>query len=344
MKQPKYDIFISYSRQDSDIVKRVSEELISTGFSVWIDENGIESGDAFKSVIVRAIENCNTVLFFSSQSSNESYWTTKEISVAIYEGKNIIPVKLDDSKYNSEIKFDLINLDYIDMSNHTLINEGIQRVIKSLRNHQSLNTESQIDNHSDISEKNKTGVSSKANFKFLFQYKGCLISLTLCLLGIIVVPFIFRHNTSQSNSPSLSSIPEDLLAELPNTFSKEGFIMDVNYDYSDCMYDAMEDTAAYDMDNLPDFNYPEPEEPEYIKYMKEGIEFVKNENYVEAYKQFSKAANLDYADAIYNVSICHLTGLGAEVDTIKAIQGLQKAIELDSEPAKVKLESLNIKQ
>lgn len=334
-----HDIFISYSRQDADIVKKVSEELMSAGYSVWIDKDGIESGDAFKSVIVKAIESCNTIVYFSSYSSNKSYWTTKEISVAIYEGKNIIPIRLDNSKYNSEIKFDLINLDYIDMSDQSLVGEGIQKLIRSLKNRQLPTAQAEKPINAAIRTENKE--KTKSGLKFLFQYKGCLVSLTICLIGIIIIPLLFISHNSTSNTPIPSySTPDDLLAELPYSFSKDGFLLDVNYDYGDCTYAIMYDTIIADMENPPDIDYLEPEEPEYIKFMEEGVEHVRNGRYDAAYNQFLKAANMDFADAMYNVAISHLTGLGADVDTIMAIQWLQKAAEFNNEPARIKLKRL----
>lgn len=59
----KYDIFISYSRKDTEKVNSVVALLENNGFNVWIDRDGIESGDAFTSVIVNAIENSEVFLF-----------------------------------------------------------------------------------------------------------------------------------------------------------------------------------------------------------------------------------------------------------------------------------------
>ncbi len=134
MKKSIYDIFVSYSRLNENIVYPVVKELEKSGFKIWIDKDGVESGDAFKTVIVKAIENSNALVFFSSKESNDSPWITKEIAVAIYERKRIIPIRLDGAKYNSEIKFDLINLDYIEMTDRSQISDGTQRLIKSLGN------------------------------------------------------------------------------------------------------------------------------------------------------------------------------------------------------------------
>jgi hypothetical protein len=129
----KYDVFISYSRKDEIIVHPIVEKLKQGGLSVWIDRSGIESGDAFKRNIVSAIQQSSIVLFFSSIHSNKSEWTAKEIGVAVYEKKIIIPVMLDNSKYNPEILFDLINLDYI-QANTLSVDAISETLIHTLNN------------------------------------------------------------------------------------------------------------------------------------------------------------------------------------------------------------------
>ena len=90
--------------------------LEAEGFRVWIDRDGIESGDAFKRVIVRAIKESAIVAFFSSEYSNTSPWTAKEINIAVHYDKPIIPIKLDKTVYNDEVEFDLVSLDYFENS------------------------------------------------------------------------------------------------------------------------------------------------------------------------------------------------------------------------------------
>ena len=130
----KYDVFISYSRKNSDIVNIVANRLKKEGLNIWIDEDGIESGDLFKKVITTAIENSACLLFFSSEASNQSQWTAKEIGIAIYEGIPVIPVLLDDTRYNPEIKFDLVNRDFVDMKDSAFHDKSIARIVKSIKN------------------------------------------------------------------------------------------------------------------------------------------------------------------------------------------------------------------
>ena len=57
-------IFISYKRQDKDIVYPIVEEIKqNTGIDCWIDMEGIESGDQFQNVIIDAIDNADIVIF-----------------------------------------------------------------------------------------------------------------------------------------------------------------------------------------------------------------------------------------------------------------------------------------
>lgn len=114
----KYDIFISYSRKDSAIVERYYDYLIAAELSVWLDKDGIETGDEFKKKIVHAIMDSNVFLFFSSVNSNTSPWTVKEVNVAVNYKKKIIPVKLDITPYEESIMFDLAGLDFFDHANN----------------------------------------------------------------------------------------------------------------------------------------------------------------------------------------------------------------------------------
>ena len=129
----EYDIFISYSRKDSDLVLDIANKLLDDGYNVRIDKDGIESGDAFKSVIVKAIKKSKVFLFFSSKTANESPWTVKEVNTAVYLKKLIIPVKLDDADYNDSILFDLVGLDYVSYSDDPV--RSLRDLQKSLKKH-----------------------------------------------------------------------------------------------------------------------------------------------------------------------------------------------------------------
>lgn len=129
----KYDIFISYSRKDAKIVKIFFEALSAAGYSVWMDVDGIESGDEFKRKIVSAIKDSKLFLFFSSVASNASEWTVKEVNVAVALRKPIIPIKLDNTVYDDSLLLDLSGLDFIECDGNETFST-IQKLMRSLQN------------------------------------------------------------------------------------------------------------------------------------------------------------------------------------------------------------------
>ena len=110
----KYDIFLSYSREDSYTAMQLSRELQSVGCTVWMDSDGIETGERFVKIIVDAIQNSKIFLFLCSKNSMKSQWCTKELYYAQSLDKSIIPVKIDDSEYSDRFLFILGNLNYVD--------------------------------------------------------------------------------------------------------------------------------------------------------------------------------------------------------------------------------------
>ena len=103
-----YDVFISYSRKDYDAVKQFCSLLQHHNISYWIDKEKIDA-ELFKAKIIEGIDSSRIFLFFSSVSANRSQWTEKEIGYADKKKMTIIPVKLDNSAFSSNVQLDLVN-------------------------------------------------------------------------------------------------------------------------------------------------------------------------------------------------------------------------------------------
>jgi len=141
MEQKKYDVFISYSRNDyvdelknvipGNEVSKIKDALTEAGISYWFDEEGIYSGQNFVEKIVTNIDNAKIFLFLSSANSNKSPWTCKEIASADEFKKHIIPVRIDSTPYNKKVLFRIADLDYIDY--YTNPEKGMEDMIKSIK-------------------------------------------------------------------------------------------------------------------------------------------------------------------------------------------------------------------
>lgn len=139
----KYDIFISYSREDyiddnktiipGNIVSKITDFLQANGFSYWFDVNGVYSGDSFTEIISEAIQDSEIFLFISTRASNSSKWTKHELAVAKHLGKKTIPFRVDDSKYNNSTLMYLAPLDYIDYRKNP--NKAFDSLLAAINHH-----------------------------------------------------------------------------------------------------------------------------------------------------------------------------------------------------------------
>ena len=109
-----HDVFISYSRKNSDFALLLSKEMDDMGISYWYDVDGTYSGENYKNALVDAIDKTKLLLFISSKESNESPNVRKEISLAVSENKRILPIRIDDAPYAKSIRYDLSDIDWID--------------------------------------------------------------------------------------------------------------------------------------------------------------------------------------------------------------------------------------
>lgn len=130
------EVFISYSRKDSDMVKAIYKQLQEAGIKCWLDEDGMYSGVSYKKVIVDAIKHVKAVLFMSSANSNESLNVVSELSLASKYGKKIIPVRLDMTPYSESIEYDIINHDYVvydNLRDEDSIKELLKKIVSTLK-------------------------------------------------------------------------------------------------------------------------------------------------------------------------------------------------------------------
>lgn len=110
----EYDVFISYSRKDESVVNEICELLAENSISYWVDKQKIHMGSEFMGDIVDAIKASKITLFVSSEDSNKSLYTAKEVALAFNAGKYIIPYKIDNSSFSKNLQFVMTDLNCID--------------------------------------------------------------------------------------------------------------------------------------------------------------------------------------------------------------------------------------
>ena len=122
-KMPKdfeYDVFLSHSSKDKQVVRELAQRLKGDGLRVWLDEWMIQPGDSIPLAIERGLESSRTLILFMSANAFESDWVTLERHTAMFrdptnQQRRFIPLRLDDA----EIKDTLRQFAYVDWRSKT---------------------------------------------------------------------------------------------------------------------------------------------------------------------------------------------------------------------------------
>lgn len=89
-------LFVSYSRKDSVLARRINQALLDAGQEVWVDWEDIPPAADWLEQIFRGIEGSDAFIFLISPDSNTSEVCKVEIAHAAKNNKRIIPVVLRD--------------------------------------------------------------------------------------------------------------------------------------------------------------------------------------------------------------------------------------------------------
>lgn len=82
-------VFISYSRDDGRIMRRIKRALTDAGLEVWTDE-GIEIGTPnWQLAIETAIEECLCMVCILTPSAKQSHWVREELVYATFHEKQV---------------------------------------------------------------------------------------------------------------------------------------------------------------------------------------------------------------------------------------------------------------
>ncbi len=94
-------VFISYSRNDEEFVKKLSSNLARKNTHIWIDSWEMNAGDSVRTNLEKAIKNSSALLVILSKSSVQSKWCKWELDIGLLQELSerrviILPVLLED--------------------------------------------------------------------------------------------------------------------------------------------------------------------------------------------------------------------------------------------------------
>lgn len=91
-----FDVFVCYSRRDSEFVERINRALAEAGKAAYVDWRIPDWSPDYESELVGAIDASNTFLFVLSPDSVASPYCKRELDRAVEQGKRIKPLLLRD--------------------------------------------------------------------------------------------------------------------------------------------------------------------------------------------------------------------------------------------------------
>ncbi len=129
-----YDVFISYSRKDTEVAEKICTVLDKYGISYFIDRKGLSGGMEFPAIIADAILSSKIMLFLGSENSYKSKFTNSEVTFAFNEKPigSIIPYIIDGSKLPAALKFTFSNINIRTLEEHPIDTTLIQDLCQIL--------------------------------------------------------------------------------------------------------------------------------------------------------------------------------------------------------------------
>lgn len=141
-------IFLSYAREDITAAKALSKALQAEGFSVWIDQEDIQSGN-WKERVTESLNRARAVVMILTSHSLASTAVRKELAFATTKQVPIVPVQVDNIQEDSLP--DWFILDYGELHRQSFApespEEAVQKlavVLRRLRSPQKLSSGSHI--------------------------------------------------------------------------------------------------------------------------------------------------------------------------------------------------------
>ncbi|HEU0207466.1 MAG TPA: toll/interleukin-1 receptor domain-containing protein [Candidatus Udaeobacter sp.] len=104
--------FVSYAREDAEFVLRLAKDLRVGGAGVWVDQLDIAPGQRWDRAVEDALAKCLQLVVILSPAAVESTNVMDEVSLALEDGKTVVPVLHRQCK----IPFRLRRLQYVDLS------------------------------------------------------------------------------------------------------------------------------------------------------------------------------------------------------------------------------------
>ncbi len=118
----QYDVFLSHSSKNKDVVRDIANRLKSDGVKVWFDEWEIQPADSIPAKIEDGLEHSRVLVLCLSAEALATDWPQLESHTFRFKdplnhSRRFIPLRLDDTP----TKGSLTQFSYIDWGNERVL-------------------------------------------------------------------------------------------------------------------------------------------------------------------------------------------------------------------------------
>ena len=202
VKMKNYDVFISYSRRDLDIVNSIAAALTKKNYTVFTDFTSITTGANFNDVFIDVLKASDLFLLICTPNSLASNWVYNELNYVINAGKIVIPVIVDNFDLPANYKFILSTKQWIDYDSSNITQSTKQLVdgIIPYLNRVKHGSESATieDTHNEIEDKSESLETSAPTSEISTPQKaqnqqqtGSVIRKVLSITGIVILILLY---------------------------------------------------------------------------------------------------------------------------------------------------------
>ena len=210
MGTPASYFFMSYSREDADLQKRVINGLRERGVNAWVDiENLIPGSPAWEREIERAIRGAAGLIVLLSPAANNSEWVRREISFADQNEKRIFPVLIHGDEDDS-IPLRLSAHQRVDLRHN--FSPGLDQLANALNEHLGV---TQIQQRPET--RKPVTFDARSARKFVLPAALALLGL-MCLGGLALGARLIFNSFPNPTHPVVTTPPDvDPLLTVTNT-------------------------------------------------------------------------------------------------------------------------------
>ena len=201
----KYDIFISYRRDGGDtLAQLIYDRLTDRGYSVFLDIESLRSGK-FNEKLFAVIDECKDVVVILppdalERCSNEGDWLFLELTHALQERKNIIPVMMKGFKWPEKLPEGLEELQHFNgiQDSKDYFDAVIDKITTLLQSRPVL-----FGSVRKKLNKKKHHINIRAKVK---KRKKLLIGLAIMALAVAAVLYTQKANKEQQLQESAENV------------------------------------------------------------------------------------------------------------------------------------------